>query len=228
MSRWFKGVLAGGLLALGTAVTAPAATIEAVNLGPVTGMDGWSAFKVSVTATMPGFGNATVVDLSSNGQGIYGPMHQRWTFVVDEETEERVYTKSPQDAGVSPTTGLARFDSHLLLTNDMLIGSTYMPEEDNNFVNQVGGPNDSASSDYGLGTFIKATVGLLPAYQAPTLDIAYLVIKDGESVTITGNLANAVGTKDAFSGVVAVPEPGAIMGIGAMTLLVLGRRRMAM
>lgn len=227
-----------GTLACAAAATliggsaASAATLNVTNLGPVTGMTGWTAYTVSATATLAGYGNATVVDLSSNGQGIFGPMHQRWTFVVDEETEQRVYTKSPQDASTSPTTGLTRFDSHFLFTNAQLIGSTFTPDENNNVVNQAGGPADTASSDYGLGSSLKATVGFLPASQAPTINLAYLVIQNGQSVSVSGNLANGVGTKDFFSGTVgatAVPEPGlaSFALIGSAAGLLARRQRQA-
>jgi hypothetical protein len=78
----------------------------------------------------------------------------------------------------------AATDSHFM-TNNLITAP--IPKEDNN--------KSIASTGEGIGTYLRGTFGLPPTIQAVDFTLAQIVIPIGQTVTLSGTVANANGEK---------------------------------
>ncbi len=111
---------------------------------------------------------------------ITGRLHQRW--FIDPEFGET----TPTPSGTSVTNG----DSHLTPIAGALFGSE--AREDNS---GVGSPlPDTATRDYGYGTFLRGAWGIPSASQTNNANIGYVVIPENEVPNLNINVS--VGTSN--------------------------------
>lgn len=120
--------------------------------------------------------------ISAVDVNITGQLHQRWNFSADDE----VFVGTPSSLNI--TNG----DSHLLIPANGLIAST--PTENNNV-----SPSplaDTATRDYGYGSFLKGAWGVPGTSQTNKLDFAYIVVPNDSvpQISIAGLAATSNGT----------------------------------
>jgi hypothetical protein len=171
---------------------------------------GWSGYVVTLGTTTAGE-KISAFDFSINN-GIFGPLHQRWT----DPDAGQAYV--PTVGGTSRN----NVDSHFLVTADWVIPPG-VAQEDNPGTNS---PAVSTDSDkFGRGTFMKSAAGIAGPAQAATLDVAYVVLPNGQSGTLTGLVSTSAGTFP-VSGPIPIPEPttAALMGLGALGMAARRRR----
>jgi hypothetical protein len=104
---------------------------------------------------------------------ISGQLHQRWVLGEGEDPETGepiiVTTKTPRIVGT--TNG----DSHFLAPDDILVGVSL--DEDNS---GNGSPQaDTATRNFGVGSFLKGAWGIPANLQATTNTFAYIVVPRG-------------------------------------------------
>jgi hypothetical protein len=216
---------AGFATVLGLAgVSEAAVTFSVINQGvPTNGtltMTGWTGYVLQLSSNS---GNITAVDFSA-AKAFAGPMSQRWTSSEGDGTYD---TKSPgflTQVNAPATTSSLNFDSHFL-GDSSNFAVAVSPIETNTVPN--GNPLTSTPSvGYGVGTSLGASYGVQGAFQSTTLNVAYLVVKDGQSVTFTNAPIATIGGTFQISGSVgAVPEPASMSVAAIAGLGLLARRR---
>lgn len=180
---------------------------------------GYQVLLVNLSATGPGevimsvdFGGGSAADPVA-GPGFFGSLLQR--TAVDSEGER---TPTVFSATRNNSTSANSFDTHFLDVPRVPIFAV----ENNSNTTPGGPPADTASSDFGLGSFIQATFGLTDALQ--NFDLLYLVVPDGSTTTYRGTVSTSAGTFP-ISGTIPVPEPTAGVALAAGALLALRRRK---
>lgn len=189
------------------ASAAHGAILTVVNSAPVTGLTGWTGYTLAAAPSNSGsFGLTFGYDVT-----ITGPLHQQWS----DPDAGAAYV--PSITGTSTTNR----DSHLLtpVGNIGFLGT----QEDNSL---AGSPLVSTDSvGYGTGTTLKGGSGFNPGQSQ--VNIAYIVLKNGTTASVSGAISNSSGVVDNFSGVVGVPEPATMSLIGLCGMGLLARRRKA-
>jgi len=234
MKKW---LLASAVAAVGMTSAANAAIIVTVTPAAVNPpqssagtMTGYTGYIVTLNNNTPANGGAgsglkiTGVDIFNGGGGFSGPIQQRWTF--DADNEVFVPTGLGTANGANATTA-ANLDSHILIPDADRQGGN--PATEDNNVGPGFAP-DTAAADYGTGSFLKYAGGITNASSQVTIPLAYIIVKDGQQVTLTGSATEqSNGTPFPIAAVIGnVPEPTSmsLLGLGAMGLLA-RRRRMA-
>jgi hypothetical protein len=226
-----KSALVFGAALLATTSLANAAiTVDVVNLGtPTNGtvtLTGYTAYRISLTSTTGS--NITSITLGNvsgdTTSGIFATMLQRASLDPDAGTR----TLTPQSSVQNNQAGTNSFDSHFLEVTPLLTFGGFI--EDNTGANLPGSPNDTATSDYGTGTFLKASYS--PATFAPSVAVAYVVLPSTAGAVINGFAATTDSGNPnlAFTGVIGsapIPEPASlgVLALGGMALV--ARRRKA-
>ena len=223
---------AGAYAAVVSSVTdLGAPTITNGTTGFVTTYGGFEAFLLTISTTdgtpisAVNFGGTA----SSPTFGIAGTsLLQRASLVTDPDTGTTTRTLTPQSTALNNSGTSNTFDSHWL-TPASQAATVAAPAEDNNGVNLPGGPADTTASDYGTGTMLTETVGILGASQSSTLPLAYVVIPRTAIATYNGTVS-VQGVATPVSGtfaVSAVPEPATAGLAAAAAVGLLARRRRA-
>jgi hypothetical protein len=220
---------------VGLSVFAASASAQSISLSKVSDpFAGYDGFIASVTAPFP----ITVLDFSTGARGITVPatqkMSQRWAFNADTEAFD------PSPAGSLLTSGTGPQDSRFLFSTTYAgpasqgfrsFATTVAPFENNDSINLPGQGTDSASFDFGGGTFLETVVGIDNGvlsggtnYQQNTVAFAYLVLPENYSVTFNGTANGAQGQNLDFN-ITVVPEPASLAVLGLAGLMGLRRRR---
>jgi len=227
-----KGLLltaaAAGLLGAATASQA-GVIVEIENLGdPTTTASGgitapgFQAYLVRLVTTQPGeliqavdFGGS-----AGSPNGLTGQFLQRAS--INDETQER--SNTPQSVIRNNSNSSASLDSHFLPPANVR-ADVAAPAENNDLVNPPGSPADTAANDYGTGTLMTATFGILGASQGSSLDLAYIVQDDTIVNRIVGSVNTSLGTF-AVDSPIPVPEPASLglLALGGLGLLARRRR----
>jgi hypothetical protein len=226
------GVLLGGALSqagiIGTAVQVSGPPPGAAWTGTSAPLNDlpWASYKLGLQATAGELMGAVEVTIN-------GALHQRWTVAEDPETGEIIITPTPKGTAVTGN------DSHLIIptTNWLELGVA----EDNNLLNLPPGPVgspllDTATADYGVGTFLTGAWTFTGGTAPSIANIAYIVIPRGSEVTTdigvkvwvaSGDLIGDL-DQDDFPGFERpiVPEPTtfALFGLALVGLVGLRRR----
>lgn len=159
----------GGVMGISSTVTT-FTTPDAALTG-----QGWRGIVLSVMTD----DNSVISAVDVN---ITGALHQRWNFNVDTET----FDPTPSSANI--TNG----DSHLNPISGALVGSALT--EDNS---GAGSPlPDTATRDYGVGTFLKGAWGIPGPSQTNKANLAYIVVRDTDlpNIQIRAQVATSTGT----------------------------------
>jgi len=182
---------------------------------PLTGYTGYALTLNSDSGVITAVDFGSVANL---GGGFFGTFFQRTQLADDGEGN---IAATPTATGTSTT----NYDSHFLpvAANRLDVAA---PSENNNGTNPLGTPVDTSTSDYGTGTFLKGAFGLQNSGIATTLPIVYLVIKDGQQATFSGQVQTLTGGLANISGTVGVvPEPTTLGLLAAGSVGLLARRR---
>jgi hypothetical protein len=195
---------------LGLAVVAEGNVVVAIdNLGPSTWptgvppvLAGFTSYRLRMVSD--GGPTALITGIDLNGatdRGIFGPLHQKWTF------DGEVYTKSEYSLVQNNVSSMSN-DSHFLFTSDM-IGSAGVLEEDNSGVGSPRTQGTPLGAYWGMGTKLRAAFGINAPYQSTDLAFAYLVLPDGTPEVQLGNfLAEVAVGSEKFT--VRIPEPASL------------------
>jgi hypothetical protein len=214
-----KAAIAGAALAalaVGTAANAAVvATVTPVGTPTVgaTVLTGWTGYTVTLTSTTPG-SNVTAFDFFNQGGGFFGPMHQQWAREFDEDLEVFTFTPTPKRPHVASNA----LDSAFL--DFVTIAMPDPPTEDNP---GTGSPLAHTATRYrGVGTSLTGSFGLDPVSQAQSIDVAYIVVRDGEAVSFFGQ---GVEGGVAYPVMGVIPEPATMGLLAPLALGLLARRR---
>lgn len=184
----------------------------------------FQAYRLTLSTTDGA--SITAVDFggpAGNPRGMTGTFLQRASLDPDAGTR----SLTPQNAALNNVNAFS-FDSHFLLPASSRVDVS-APNEDNSGLNPPGAPADTATGDFGAGTFLTGTFGLLTAAQGPTIDLAYLVIPDNSTAMILGEVSTTSGIFPVSATVPApVPEPaaaGVVACVAGALIVGRGRRR---
>jgi hypothetical protein len=194
-----------------------------------TGMPGWVGVVLRLTSDE---GNIRAMDFGGTDphrpeqalKGLFGEFHQRWRVEYDEVTGDAFVLPTPVSPIVNPASPASR-DS--FWSNSFSRPVVYSAEEDNSL---NGSPlADSAVFDNGVGTAMHYTVGVQLPVQTSTLDIAYLVGRQGQTMRIKGELAtNSVVHATIIDSILTfpvIPEPTGAGMVGGVGVGFCARRR---
>ncbi len=141
--------------------------------------------------------------ISAVDVNITAGLHQRWNFNSDTE----VFDPTPS------STNITNGDSKLSVPSGALIGSS--PSEDNS---GTGSPlADTATRDYGVGTFLKGAWGIAGPNQTNKASLAYIVVRENEipNVVVNAQIATPNGTfsinQSGFPDLGVLPPPPAVL-----------------
>lgn len=198
MKRFFALSAVAALALAGQAVAAVMGLSQVVN-PPFTTDTTLTGYKGYILSVMTDDGSL----ISAVDVNITGNLHQRYNFNADLE-----------DFAATPSsTNKTNGDSHLLVPATGLIGSA--PAEDNNI--SASPVPDSASRDYGIGSFLRGAWGIPGTEQTNKAELAYIVVKDGETpnISVTANIASANGTFSLSAS--AFPDLGGVVELPVLT-----------
>lgn len=197
------GTASAAIIGSATVVAPPFAGTEA-------GLAGFTAYKLSLASDGAPISALDVL--------INGALHQRWTKVTDEESGAVIVTPTP----VGNATTLSA-DSRLNIPANGLIAAA--GAEDNS---GSGSPlADTATRDYGMGTFLSGAWGIPGPSQTNSLDFAYIVVPDGTapSLQMRVEVASNDGTFSFDTADFFIPEPTSLSLAGLSLIGLVLRRR---
>ena len=217
-------IVGGAAISMAAAsVTQGAVTVSATNLGPAQNSSGsiaaqgHSAWLLTLTSDS---GKITGIDLGKDAdavEGIFASMGQRWS----DDGEGGVTPTAASSVRNNDTT--FSLDSHFLVTANRV--DVFAFSEDNDLAARPGYPADTATVNYGNGTELHGVIGLLPAGQATSIDLAYVVIPDNALGRLTVNVATEQGEFTGVPGAFGIPEPTTLSLVGLAGLGMVARRR---
>jgi len=190
---------------------------------------GYHGYVIRLTSNT---GNITGVDASGT-RGITGQMIQRWTDPDSPDGTGAYTVKTPTGTAQNSTANVANFDSHFIPpgndVGNMLVGSAMTEDA---VIPPSGSPfppfgTNTTNAGFGTGSFLRGAYGIAAAAQSPSLDVAYVVVKDNVQDPFTFQIATANGTFDVNGTVPAIPEPATLSLAGLSALGLVGRRRRA-
>jgi hypothetical protein len=170
-------------------------------------------------------GNLNGIDLETSGHGLFGPLVQRWPSSLSDGVYD---AQTAVHVAQNITPRAENFDSHLLHPTipqgppppfESLGSGSFPPVG-----SSVGGGMPTNTNAWGIGIsgpngFIKGAFYIPGPEQGPILDLAYLVLRNGELDQLSGRVA--VATPGGVFEVV-IPEPQGfafvILGAGAARL----------
>jgi hypothetical protein len=232
--RNVKTILAAAVMGLGIATTAQAALVISVTQAatnppqsPTVTATGHTGYIVNVRETGQPITSFNLKD--GAGFGINGPLHQRWAG----DGEGNFFANGRGTATGADSSTSNNFDSHILIpASDEVLPPGGAPAEDNNTTSPTGINPDTALADSGYGTFLRYNAGWIGGTSAASntpggVNLAYLVLKNTDSVQVTGDYTVLGGTSTIpFSFTVPVPEPtsAGLMAVAAVGMLARRRR----
>lgn len=194
----------------------------------IPGLPGYSGYEVHLKTVLPGdwigafdFGcNPIDFPGRSLNYGIFGPVHQRWNNDEGEAISSPYKSTSPLDSSFL-------FDYNI---------SVMMPKENNN-AEPFGLTSPLADTewfDWGVGDEMRAIAGVAPWHYSD-MPFAYLVIPDGYTVRVFGQIATGPGGGwregdiEFFvgAGAMSIPEPTGLAVVATLGLAGAALRRRA-
>jgi hypothetical protein len=191
-------------------------------------MNGYTAYIVRLTSSS---GNITAYDFgAANSGGIKG------TFASVKQSNAGPLPDNNSNPAVESFDG----DTHFLgIAAQLTVGTAPAVDFTTPGTNTYAvAPFTGKTWTLGSATTMTGAIGVQGAFQKSTVDVAYLVVKNGTSVNVAGTVGLAgfsgaevqvqgESTKETISSVLGVPEPASlgVLTVGGLALLV--RRRKA-
>jgi hypothetical protein len=224
-AKWVLLIAAASVLVSSQARAAVVATVITQGSNPKDNVgDSSSGFTAYIIRIATDNGSViTGVDagggLTNATNGIFGPILQNWDITRSGETPTPV--KSDEFTPLGPYS----VDSHFLVPDASRV-DVDAPSEDNSGVNPPGSPPDfpgNGGSDFGAGTFLQGTFGI-QAGQATSMDLAYIVLQNGQLATFSMDIATSDNNSFHVAGVIPEPASAGLFSVGLGMLFGIRRR----
>jgi len=180
-------------------------------------MPNYHGYVVNLS-TESGTGLIQAVDFSGT-KAFSGPMHQFSPKIDEVWYSTPVLDNSENGHRGSTADSVFNVDSHFSSPGQpgaYSVNNMIFPETGFNLQSDFGAPgssplDDTADEKFSVGSFLKGAFGiigdpdpLIPVHQTSSLDVAYIVVKDGDLVTFTNAEIAVNGIKYSISGTIGV------------------------